>query len=392
MDSPVLDDGGNLIGIIGISMDITARKEAEKALRETSLLIEKTFASLSDALFVVHRDTRTIRMCNAAAVSMFGYPAEELVGFSAGRLHQNDEAFAEFERMLQQTVDHGKPLQGEYRMRRRNGEVFPIEYVVAPLDRESGNVTDIVSVIRDITARKRAENQLRTSRQALRALARDLQSAREGERERVAREIHDELGQQLTAIRMDLDTLRSRLPAGNDRLRTMIDEMIAISDATVGTVRRIASELRPAILDDLGLPAAVEWLAEDFERRSGIECRVEVRSNSLPVDPDQAVVLFRIVQEALTNVARHSEASHAEVLLEITGDRAAAVVRDDGRGLSAEELSERRALGILGMRERALAVGGTFDVLGKSGCGTTVRVDIPRAEERSVHDSSHHRR
>ena len=392
MDYPVLDDNGNLIGIIGISTDITVRKEAEKALRETSLLIEKTFVSLSDAIFVVDRDTRTIKMCNAAAVSMFGYPAEELIGFSSRRLHLNDDSFNEFGRMLMRAIDQGKPLHGEYQMRRRNGELFPIEYVVAPLDRESGNASDIVSVIRDITARKRAEDELRASRQALRALARDLQSAREGERERVAREIHDELGQQLTAIRMDLDTLRSRLPAGNDRLRGMIDEMISISDATVGTVRRIATELRPAILDDLGLPAAVEWLAEDFERRSGIECRVEVHSDSLHVGPDQAVALFRIVQEALTNVARHSQASHTEVLLEITHDRAIAVVRDDGRGVRSEELRERRALGILGMRERALAVGGTFDVLGKSGCGTTVRVDIPRAEERSVHDSSHHRR
>jgi signal transduction histidine kinase len=209
----------------------------------------------------------------------------------------------------------------------------------------------------------------------LRALAARLQTVREEERTRVAREIHDELGQALTAIKIEFASILRDLPEGLAARRGQ--SILKLLDQTIQFVRRIGTELRPGILDDMGLVAALEWAAEDFQTRTGTRCRVDLPDADIALDPERATALFRIFQETLTNVARHADATQVDVRLGKENGNLILEVRDNGKGISEEHLSAWRSLGILGMRERVLLLGGTLTISGTPGNGTTVRVLIP---------------
>jgi signal transduction histidine kinase len=220
----------------------------------------------------------------------------------------------------------------------------------------------------------------RAGRMQLRDLTSHLQTAREEERTRVAREIHDELGQVLTALKIDLSWLAKRLPTDSPGLAQKARAMSALIDATIETVRRVVTELRPGLLDDLGLAAAMEWQAQEFTERTGIDCELHLGDKDIVLDRDLATALFRIFQETLTNVARHAEATQIGVRLEDKPEELVLVVWDNGRGITQSEVSDPRSLGLMGMRERALAWGGEVTVEGSPGQGTSVTVCIPRAE------------
>jgi len=222
-----------------------------------------------------------------------------------------------------------------------------------------------------------AEVALTESYERLRALAANLESVREEERTQIARELHDQLGQALTAMKFDLAWLTDRLVQKDVALGQKAKAVTAQMDTMIKTVRRLATELRPGMLDDLGLAASIEWLARDFEKRTGIVCEVRVSSPDLPLPRAQSLALFRIFQEALTNVARHAGAQLIEVRLAATPEALTLQVHDDGRGIQAGEIAGLRSLGLLGMRERAQRLGGTFDIQGVPGDGTIVTVSIP---------------
>jgi signal transduction histidine kinase len=229
----------------------------------------------------------------------------------------------------------------------------------------------------EIAERARVEEDLRQSRQELRDLAAHLQSVREEERTEVAREIHDELGQALTALKMDAHWAGQRLDGAPDPVRARLAEMSRLIDATVHAVRRLSSRLRPKLLDDLGLSAAIEWQAHEFERHAGIACRITSEPDDLVLDQTRSTALFRIFQETLTNVARHAGASRVDVALRHFGDAVEMTVADDGGGIELARVSDRRSLGLVGMRERVRALGGRLDISGAAGRGTTVRVSLP---------------
>ena len=219
--------------------------------------------------------------------------------------------------------------------------------------------------------------ELKESSRQLQALAANLELAREEERTQIARELHDQLGQALTAMKFDLAWLTDRLVQKDATLAQKAKTVTAQMDTMIKTVRRIATELRPGMLDDLGLAASIEWQARDFEKRTGIVCAVSVPAEDLPLARAQSVALFRIFQEALTNVARHASAQHIEVKLTATPEALTLQVHDDGRGIQAQEIAGLHSLGLLGMRERAKRLGGTFDIQGVPGDGTIVTVSIP---------------
>ncbi|MBU6399078.1 MAG: response regulator [Verrucomicrobia bacterium] len=225
--------------------------------------------------------------------------------------------------------------------------------------------------------RKRAEERLRESHEQLRALSVYLQYVREEERTRIAREVHDELGQAMTSLKMDLSWLGSRLPRDLRQLQTKIKAMSTHIDATIQTIRRISTELRPGILDDFGLVAAIEWQAHEFQTRTGIECVVTATVRDGPFDQDINTAFFRIFQETLTNVMRHAKATHVQVRLSREGDALVMEVQDNGRGISEGEISNVKSIGLLGMRERAALMNGGFQIRGVPGKGTTVNVRIP---------------
>jgi signal transduction histidine kinase len=226
-----------------------------------------------------------------------------------------------------------------------------------------------------------AQSQLRDSGEQLRALSTHLESIREEERTRIAREIHDELGQALTGLKMDISWLRDRLQRDEldpGKLFQKTEAMSRLIDTTVQSVRRIATELRPGILDDLGIVAAVEWLAQDFESRTGIRCNFAADREEINLDRDRATALFRISQETLTNVARHSSASTVNISLKQENSSLILRISDNGRGITPEEAAGARSLGLLGMRERATSLGGRVDIEGPPGRGTLVTAHIPR--------------
>jgi signal transduction histidine kinase len=239
--------------------------------------------------------------------------------------------------------------------------------------------------MRDATVRrerKQAEIDLRNSRDQLRALAARLQAVREEERKLIARDIHDELGQALTVLGIGLGWIRERLESENATSRNPVQQKIAelstLLRTTSKTVRKLCSELRPEILDGLGLSAAIEWQAHEFSRRTGIRCAVSTRADGLTLAPDQTTAAFRIFQEILTNVARHAHASRVNVRLESTGKEVILEASDNGRGIRDCDIDGTKSLGLVGMRERALLLGGALELRGVPGKGTTVTVRLPQ--------------
>jgi PAS domain S-box-containing protein len=238
----------------------------------------------------------------------------------------------------------------------------------------------------DVTQQQETEEQLRASTNQLRALAARLDAIREEERRTMAREIHDQIGQALTALKLDLASLRAHLPAGTAReeVHRRVGDMDRLLEETLETTRRLSAELRPAMLEELGLAAAIGWQVRELEARTGIRCRVDLAPVDLDlpegkrISPAAALVLFRILQEALTNVARHAAAHQVHVQLAAEPEAFVLTVHDDGRGISSEEKTRASSLGLLGMRERALVLGGEVTILGVAGSGTTVTARLPR--------------
>jgi len=234
--------------------------------------------------------------------------------------------------------------------------------------------------LREAEERRRhhvAETELRDSRDQLRALTAYLQYVREEERTRIAREVHDELGQMLTNLKIELSWLTSRLPKNRRLLREKARLMLGHIDALVHTIRQIVTELRPGILDDLGLVAALEWQAEEFQRRTGMRCTFTADVPERRWDDDMTTAFFRIFQETLTNVLRHAQATKVDVHLYPDGPHLVLEVADNGRGITPEEVSNTRSIGLLGMRERAALLGGEIAFSGAPGHGTTVVIRIP---------------
>jgi signal transduction histidine kinase len=230
----------------------------------------------------------------------------------------------------------------------------------------------------ELAERALTEQRLRHSEENLRALAAHLQSVREEERIHIAREIHDELGQALTGLKFDLSSFAKHFEKDTPAVRMEKQHGLGLAiDRIINSVRRIASGLRPEVLDEIGLAAAFEWQAREFQRRTGIRCNVNIPAKFVDPDKERSTALFRVFQELLTNVARHANATRVNVVLTEGDDSLALTVEDNGRGIKDKEIESPRSLGFLGLRERVLAFGGTVDVKGDEGKGTKVSVSVP---------------
>ena len=279
------------------------------------------------------------------------------------------------------------PTQGEAYLTRADGSSVEIEYVIDSISLADRVRT--VALVRDVTERRSADAELRKSREQLRLFSAELARVREEESSRISREIHDELGQRLTGLKMDLAWVATQLKKGDRKQLSLIidktNEMSRLVDDSVKEVRRIATELRPGVLDDLGFAAALEWQAEEFQRRTGITCRVVAPAN-LAAGDDQSTALFRILQEALTNVSRHARAKAVEVRLSEHDQSILLEIEDDGRGIRAANPAGPGSLGLLGMQERARLVGGETVVERGSAGGTIVRVRLPKVPAGALQD------
>jgi hypothetical protein len=381
--SPIRDGSGRLIGASKIARDITDRKRAERGLREGQARFESVINSAMDAIIGIDEAQRVV-LFNAAAERMFGCASTEALGqtldqFIPARLRSAHRAHV---RAFGTTGVTSRAMGrlGELAALRSDGREFPIEASISQTEIAGAKLFTVI--LRDITERKHAEEALSRSEGQLRALAARLQRAREEEAIRIARELHDQLGRCLTAIKMDI-TFLEQMASGQPTAETFrsISEktqlMLEAIDETVRVVRKISTELRPGILDDFGLAAAIEWQAKDFQKRSGVACVIGVPEEDPKLSREQATALFRIFQEIITNVARHSKAGKVWVHLEVQDGMVALEVEDNGVGISPDALGRPEALGLLGMRERAAVFGGYVEIAGIPGKGTTVVVRMP---------------
>jgi PAS domain S-box-containing protein len=369
------------LAIVGISivpvmlLVVTLMTSLIDRLQKQRALLDELFEQAPQAVALIDGNSRIVRV-NREFVRMFGYTPQEAMGREIRGLIVPEE-FQSESRLISDLLSQGKRMDVESIRRRKDESPLHVSIMQVPVSLPGGQIASY-AIYRDITGRKHAEEELQQSFAKLRALAARLQSTREEERIRVAREIHDELGQALTAIKIDVASLVRDMPADQNQ-QTKAESILRLVDNTIQSVRRIATELRPGILDDLGLVAAIEWATEDYQARTGTSCRLEVPENDLVIDPERATAIFRIFQETLTNIARHANANQAEIRLCKEDGYVVLEVRDNGRGIDEQQLSTGRSFGILGMRERALLLGGELTISGAAGIGTIVRVRIPEA-------------
>lgn len=376
--SPIKNQAGEVIGISKIARDITKEKQDADKLRksETQLKAAQRIAQmgswewdLPSNCFTWSQELYRIYGVNPAEQITF----ERFIVF----VHPDDR------RLVQSFFESKRMFSIEHRIVRPDGETRYIQIRAEVVSDSEGNATSLMGIAQDVTDRKRADEQLRSSREQLRALSAHLQFIREEERSRIAREVHDELGQVLTALKMDLSLLNHKLLESSAILprKMLYEEIRSMSkkvDSTIKSVRKIVTELRPEVLDHLGLKSAIEWQAQEFQARSGIDCKLDPHMESIEMDDrDGETAIFRILQEALTNIARHSGATKVEIFLKQQDSEITMEVRDNGRGISEADLTKSRSFGLLGMRERALFLGGDVEVKGNPGFGTSVKVQIP---------------
>jgi PAS domain S-box-containing protein len=368
--TPILDGKSRFEG--AWLRDISERRRRDAVERLQSGILE----NVHDSVILVDLHGR-VQYWNQGAEALYGYKASEMLGRSIGAILPEGEAV---EPDLEHVLATGDTSE-EARRRHKDGTTLWVESRRSVMRDAAGEVVGVLGVVKDVTQRHRVAEELERSRAQLRNLADRLRKAREDERTSVARQIHDEMGQVLTALRLDVAWLEARIPREQTPLLDKCALMARLIEATIGQLRMLATQLRPAVLDDLGLAAAIEWETQEFARRSGISCIPHLRAELADVDPDRAIDMFRILQEALTNVARHAQAKHVEVRVGITrkGKERELVlhVEDDGRGIRPEETADARSLGLLGMRERALLWNGGVEVKPRTEGGTRVTVRLP---------------
>jgi PAS domain S-box-containing protein len=375
-DVPLRDERGKIVKWYASSIDIEDRKRAEDALQRNEDRLRLIIDTIPTMAWSVLPDG-ALDFLNRRWLDYTGLSLEEALKDPTSTVHPEDLPGVMEEWRAAMAI--GKPVEHEMRLRRADGEYRWFLVRTVPLRDERGDIVKWFGTSTEIEDRKRAEKEQYRSFEQLRALTARMQSVREEERARVAREIHDELGQALTGIKLESASLLRELPGDAKQQSNRAESILKLADETIQAVRRISTELRPGILDDLGLVAAVEWVAQEFEARTGTKCRLDLPKDDIAVDQELATALFRILQETLTNVARHANATQVNIRLAKEGGVLVLEVHDNGRGISEEELSAGRSLGILGMRERVLLLGGELTIKGVPGKSTTVRVRIPEA-------------
>jgi PAS domain S-box-containing protein len=378
---PLRDRDGNVINWYGTSTDIEGRKLAEEKLRRSE-------SQLADAQRIAHFGSWDLDLrsgavtCSEELYRIFDtHPGKtDFRRHSLSLIHPEDREL--MGNALDRLLKNYSPYDFYYRIIRQDGERILHSVAHLVID-EDGTPLKLLGSTQDVTEIKRAEEKLKTTTEQLRALSARVQSAREEEGIRIAREIHDELGATLTSLRWDLEAVKKNaadpaavLPGGD--LKDRISGMLDLTDTMINMVRRIASDLRPAVLDVLGLEEAIEWQAQQFQDRTGIEVHCE-SGDGIDLNPEQSTAVFRIFQEALTNVLRHARATRVDVTaVEDTG-AFVLMIGDNGRGITDSERIDDLSIGLLGMRERAHLIGGEIDVTGVVGEGTTVTLRLPVA-------------
>jgi len=374
-----LDHIGKIV--LSVINDITQRKNDEFEILKNEERYRMLFNNGNDAVFVNHlRDDNRFDHfieVNEIACYRLGYTRDEMQRMDLYAIipykyhYELDKAITELQR-----VNH---VIFEVMQIRKDKRLMPVE-ISAHLF-EFDDKPTILSIARDITERKRGEARLKQNSIQLRNLASRLQAIREDERTLISREIHDELGQVITVLKIQISLLANKLRKDQNHLKEKFVSVAKMLDQMVDTVHKITSKLRPEILDELGLIPAIEWQSQQFQEHTGLTCDVTLSKTEIALDKEKSTAIFRIFQEALTNVARHANADRISIILRHESGQLILEVTDNGQGIRKSQIDDSRSLGILGMKERALVLGGIVTINGVPGKGTNVKVELPLEDD-----------
>lgn len=358
--------------LMAVVRDVSERQRQEDQLREAARYARSLIEATLDPLILIDRNG-LITDVNAAAERITGLPREQLIGSEAA------SKFTQPERLLQgfQLVfEQGKVIDYSMAMRHVSGQVTEVLCNASAFCNEQGEVVGVFASARDVTESRRIQEEIRASRELLRELAAQSEAVREEERKHIAREVHDELGQVLTALRMDLFLLGLNLGAQSSVVSEKIQSMKGLVDRAIHGVRNVAGNLRPSALD-VGLVAAIEWQCAEFVKHTGTACEFHSTESTVGLDETRSVVVFRMVQESLTNITRYAQASRVDVRMTRDGHSLRLEIRDNGKGFDPVAVAKKKSYGLLGMRERAIALGGELEIISAADQGTLIVVLIP---------------
>ena len=390
------------LAIQTIIRDITKRKQAEEELsrahdemearvRDRTSFLNRSNLLLRDSEARYRTLVETIPhgiqendndgiiiFSNQGHARILGYEVDELVGKAIWDFHESEEKREELRQYFKMLVEEQPPPVPYFSTcLTKDGRAIELDIEWNYKYDAQGDLQGFISIITDITERKQTEEKLKRSRKKLRNLALHLQKIQEDEKGRIARDIHDDLGQMLTALDFDIAYISKRLGPDQEELIDKAKKASELTGASIETIQRIASELRPTLLDDLGLMAAMEWQVDEYHKHTGIDCTVTFEEKIEIEERDLATALFRSFQEALTNVARHADATSVSATVKREDGWLVLEIIDNGRGIKPEEIAAKNSFGLSGMKERFYPFGGDIEIKGLKGEGTTIRVSIP---------------
>lgn len=371
--SPHIDSSGKIVGVVATVFDISDRKRSEQKLRDSEEKYRSIFNAAQDAIVIIDQETGTIVDVNESANLMYGYAPSEMTKLSSFDMSAEPE-----QSILDMREEINKiPLRYH---KTKHGFIFPVEISASYYFKNGKRL--ITTVIRDITERKKAEEALETSQRRLRYLTSKLITAQEQEQKRISKELHDELGQSLLALKLQARSIEQKLGNKQHALREKCLEMLHYIDEVLENVHRLSRDLSPLILENLGLSAALRWLIEEFSKRTQTQSLVSIENIEGLFSPASQILIYRIFQECLTNIAKHAEASHVSLVIREEEDYVTFLIEDDGKGFDPERVSEDKelgtGLGLAAMDERIRMLGGDINISSGIKTGTKITFKVPR--------------
>ncbi len=389
--APLRNSKGEITGILSVIEDITEKQIAEDALKkseERHRIISELTSDFAFAYTINEDESSTEDWYTDALPKITGYSYEEVIAGGGWRyvVHPDDKILTD---KRKENLLNGKSNIMEFRIITRDNNIKWLkEYCYSEWSFKENRVVRIFGAAQDITKQKNAEEKLHKSREQLRKLASHLEQVREKERTRISRELHDDLGQILTALKLDLSVITKKLNAENEtidykKVSSELKSLNDIIDGLINRVREISSELRSPVLEELGLYEAIEWHINNFQKRSGIHCYFKSNLIDNNLNSDIANCLVKIMQEAFTNILRHSKANFVKIELFKFNDKIDFVIKDNGVGITKEEIENNKSLGLIGMKERVRSLNGKIQITGNPKKGTDISVEIPLAEKKN---------
>ncbi len=361
-----------LLATVDITDRILAENEIKKQLERNNIILN----TMNDG-FVLIDDKGNIKDVNPAYCNMIEFSVEELLKMNVKDVEVK-QSEKEINRLLANILSHGFD-KFETKHKSKTGEILDLDISITTIVSENKNY--MAAFLRDITKQKQALRELNQSRKEVSELVHYQQEVREEERQRIAAEIHDDLGQALTALKLDTSILMNKISGEDESVKNKLNSMKSLADQTIKTVQKISSDLRPGILNDLGLTAALEWEIDNFKERTGIKCTLKIIPDDISFDEKVNITVFRLVQEACTNVARHSNASELEIMIRLEEKKLNLIIKDNGIGITVEQANNSKSFGLFGMRERVRNMGGGINFVGEINKGTTVNILLPIKSE-----------